>query len=462
MKNRTIIIAVISVIVIATVLLVGKKKGWIGSPDAEKVTTAKVEKRDITETVSASGKIEPETEVNISPDVAGKIISLPVEEGDKVEKGQLLVKINPDIYVSTVQRLEASLNTAKANLANSRARLQQAQAQFENAKASFDRNKSLFEQKTISQSDYDAAVSAFETAKGEVDAANQTIKASEYNVKSSEAALQEAQENLGKTTIYSPVTGTISKLNFEEGETVVGTQQMMGSEIMTIANLNEMEVDVDVNENDIIRVGMGDSAIIEVDAYLGKKFKGLVTSIANSAQVSGTAMDEVTNFEVKIRILKESYKDVVSEKQAELSPFRPGMSASVEIETKTKKGVLSVPIQAVTTRDLKKMEENNKKPKKVRDEEDAGEGNERGFEKAEENKSEEKVEECVFTLKDGKAVRKVVKTGIQDSDFIEISSGLDEGEEVITGPYSAVSKFLKDGEAVEVVTEYELYKSMEK
>lgn len=461
--NKKLIFALIGAAIVAVLLIVAKKKGWIGQPDAKKVTVEKVEKRDITETVTASGKIQPEAEVTISPDVAGKIIELPVKEGDKVNEGQLLVKINPDIYEATVKRLEASLNTAKANLSNSQARLQQVKAQFDNAEASYNRNKQLYEEKTISKSDYDAALSSFKTADGEVDAAIQSVRAAEFNVKSAEAGLQEAKDNLSKATIYSPVSGTISKLNFEVGETVVGTQQMMGSEIMTIANLNEMEVQVEVNENDIIRVGFGDSVLIEVDAYLDREFKGIVTSIANSANITGTSLDEVTNFEVKIRMIKESYADINNEKQPGFSPFRPGMSASVEIQTKTVRNALSVPLQAVTTRDAKLMEKDEKEKGKrkgpPKDEDESEEGPE--FEETEDKSTgKEKIEECVFVLKNGKAIKRVVTTGIQNTEFIAVETGLEEGEEVITGPYSLVSKILKDGDEVQQVSERVLYESM--
>lgn len=459
--NKKLIIGLTLGLLLVVALIVAKKKGWIGPPIGTKVTTEKVQQRTITETVTASGKIQPETEVAISPDVAGKIIALPVKEGDKVEKGQLLVKINPDIYVATVERLEATLNTSKANLANSQARLEQVKAQFENAKQSFDRNKKLYEQKTISQADYDAAVSSFKTAEAEVKAAEESINAAEFNVKSAAAALQEARDNMSRTTIYSPVDGTISKLNFEVGETVVGTQQMMGSELMTIANLNEMEVQVEVNENDIIRVGLGDSVDIEVDAYYERKFKGVVTSIANSAKVSGMSLDEVTNFEVKIRVVKESYADLENEKQPGMSPFRPGMSASVEIRTKTVENALSAPLQAVTTRDLNKDKEDDKKKDKKRG---SSKEDDEHFEEANDSKKEkkEKIEECVFVNVGGKAVRKVVKTGIQNSEHIEVLEGLENGDEIITGPYTVVSKQLEEGDVIEVVTEDELYKGFGK
>lgn len=456
-NNRLLIIAAVTTVILILLLVIGKKQGWWGKSDAAEVSIEKVTKRTIVETVAASGKVQPETEVKISPDVPGEIIELTVKEGDKVTAGQLLVKINPDIQQSTVERLEAAVNTAKANLANAKSRKAQVDAQFTNAKALYDRNKKLYEQKVISDSEYDAALSAYEVAKNEVEAAKQNVNAADFNVKSSNAALQEAQKNLTRTTIFSPVNGTISKLSVEKGERVVGTSQMPGTEIMTIANLNEMEVNVDVNENDIVRVGMGDSADIEVDAYIGRKFRGVVTSIANSANVSGALVDQVTNFEVKIRILQDSYKDLVNEKQPLLSPFRPGMSATVEIRTKIAGNILSVPIQAVTSRTAKDSLEAESSDKK--DMEDDGEmrsGNEDRDRKAL-TESKEEIKECVFVHENGKAKLVYVKTGIQDNNHIEITSGLQENTEVITAPYSQVSKLLKNGAEVIVVEEKELY-----
>jgi HlyD family secretion protein len=453
-NNKLLIIAGIATVILIIALVIAKKQGWVGESNAAEVSIEKVTKRTIVETVAASGKVQPEAEVKISPDVPGEIIELTVKEGDKVKKGQLLVRIDPDIQQSTVERLEAGLNTTKANLANARSRMAQVESQFTNAKALFDRNKKLYDQKVISDSEYDAALSAYEVARNEVEAAKENVNAADYNVKSSQAALQEAKKNLTRTTIFSPVNGTISKLSVEKGERVVGTSQMAGTEIMTIANLNEMEVNVDVNENDIVRVGVGDSADIEVDAYIGRKFRGVVTSIANSANVTGALVDQVTNFEVKIRILQESYKDLVNEKQPKLSPFRPGMSATVEIRTKTAKDILSIPIQAVTSRtagDTLDAEEEKFKKQEFAD------AKEEMTEKKIVTEVKEEVKECVFVLENGKAKLVYVKTGIQDNNHIEIISGLEENAQVITAPYSQVSKLLKDKDEVQVVDEKELY-----
>ncbi len=456
-NNKLLIIAGIATVIIIIALIIGKKQGWIGKSDTTEVSIEKVTKRTIVETVAASGKVQPEAEVKISPDVPGEIIELTVKEGDKVIAGQLLLRIDPDIQQSTVERLEAGLNTSKATLANAKSRKAQVDAQYTNAKALYERNKKLFEQKVISEQEYDAATSSYEVAKNEVEAAKQNVNGADFSVKSAQAALQEAKKNLTKTTIFSPVSGTISKLSVEKGERVVGTSQMAGTEIMTIANLNEMEVNVDVNENDIVRVGVGDSADIEVDAYIGRKFRGVVTSIANSANVSGALVDQVTNFEVKIRILQESYKDLVNEKQPLLSPFRPGMSATVEIRTKTSKDILSVPIQAVTSRSANDtlMPEEKKEKKKFKEKEFADATEE--SEKKTVAETEVEVKECVFVLENGKAKLVYVKTGIQDNNYIEIISGLQENTEVITAPYSQVSKLLKAEDEVQVVDEKELY-----
>jgi len=324
--------------------------------------------------------------------------------------------------------------------------LSQVKAQFINSKATFERNEALWKQKVISQSEYDAALAAFEVAKEEVSAAEESYKAAQYNVGSTYAALKEAKENLTKTNIFSPVDGTISKLSIELGERVVGTSQFAGTEIMRIANLNEMEVDVDVNENDIVRVKKGDTAIIEVDAYLNRKFKGIVTEIANSAEVSGISADQVTNFSVKIRILQESYKDLIKPDKPELSPFRPGMSATVEIQTKTVYNVLSIPIQAVTVREDSNNVDNINETK---------EKNTNTVTEKKKNESQEK--EIVFIYVDNKAKIKEVKTGIQDNMYIHIVSGLDENNEVITAPYIAITKTLKNDATVKKVDKKTLF-----
>ena len=461
-NNRILLLLAAIVIVLLIAVFVGKQKGLIGEKTALKVATENVSIRNIVETVSASGKIQSESEVIISPDVAGEIMELPVKEGDRVKKGQLLVKIDPDIQQSNVERLEAGLNTSKANLANAQSRKAQSDARLTNSTANFERVKKLYEDKVIAQSEYDATISEFEVAKSDVEAAKQSVQASRYSVKSAEAGLKEAQKNLTRTEIYSPVTGTISKLNYEKGERVVGTSQMQGSEIMKIADLNEMEVLVEVNENDIIRVGLGDTCDIEVDAYLGKDFKGIVTNIANSAMSSGMGTDQITNFEVKVRVLRNSYEGLANEKQPDQSPFRPGMSATVDIRTKQVKDVLVVPIQAVTTRSGAELSEDaeENKPRRNRGKKLEGSEGEEGVTEDLKATSGEPVE-IVFVVADGKAVAVKVETGIQDNEYIEVKTGLDDSQQVVTAPYRAISKKLKPGDEIEIVTKEDLYSSSE-
>ena len=366
-------------------IFIATQIGWISSEDPISVKTELVEKRDIIETVSASGKIQPETEVKISPDDSGEIVSLYVMEGDKVEKGDLLLKIKPDTYQSMLERSQASLNTSKSAL-------EKAIAQLSESESNFSRNKILFENGTISRSEFEKIEASYKVAV-------LSVEDGEYMVSSAEASLREAQENLNKTNIYAPISGTISRLNIELGERVVGTAQMAGTELLRLANLNLMEVAVEVNENDINSVSLNDTALIEVDAYLGNIYKGIVSEIANSANVMGVSADQVTNFEVKVRILDE-----VS--------FRPGMTATVDIQTERAYAVLSLPIQAVTTR---------KDTANIQD----------------------KVE-CVFAFEENNANFIKVETGIQNDEFIQIISGLEEGQDIIIGPYSAVSRLLED------------------
>lgn len=456
MNNRRIlVILAIAAVALVIAAVVAKKKGLVGSVPATRVTTELAGLHDITETVSASGRIQSEVAVNISPDVAGEIIELPVKEGDRVTVGQLLVRIDPDIQQSNVERLQASLNTSKANLANSQSRLTQAEARLVNSRALFERTEKLFNDKVVAQQDMDAARSEYDVATSEVEASRQSVEANRYTVKSAEAALREAQKQLTRTEIYSPVDGTVSKLSFEKGERVVGTSQMAGSEIMTISNLNEMEVQVQVNENDIIRVGLGDSCDIEVDAYLGEVFKGVVTSIANSAKGDAMGTDQVTNFEVKVRLLRDSYTHLENTKQPGLSPFRPGMSATVDIKTRTVKDALAVPVQAVTTRSASELDAGDEASGTL--ERRRGQDPNRLPDPAAEVTIAKDAVEVVFIRKGGTAVMRQVKTGIQNSQFIEILEGIGKGEEVITAPYRAISKKLKNGDPVQVVTQDELF-----
>jgi HlyD family secretion protein len=430
--------------ILLAVILIGAIGMWLSNknkkPEGLEVEIEKVETKTIREMVGASGKVFPETEVKISSDVSGEIVELYVEEGDSVKVGQVLAKIDPDTYVSTVQRGNAALNSAKAQLENSKsgiesskAAIEQIEVQIDNARINHERNEKLYEDGVISKVDFDQTFTALKqleanlrAAEANLASAKQSAKSAEYSVESSRATLQEFTTSLNRTTIVSPTSGVVSLLNVEKGERVVGTIQMAGTEMLRIANLNAMEAQVDVSENDILRVKLGDTATVEVDAYLDRKFKGVVSEIANSASNQGAlTSDQVTNFVVKIQIDPNSYADLI--KNSQRYAFRPGMSASVEINTQTERDVVSVPIQAVTTRP--------KDEDKDSDDDDL---------------DEEDLIEVVF-VKDADSVNMVeVRTGIQDDDFIHILSGLEEGTEVVKGPYSIVSKKLKQGKAIKV------------
>ena len=465
MKRKYIYwIAGIIVIIIAIVVFAKKK----GSGNESKVFTDVVYIQDITESVSANGKIQPETNVKISSEISGEIIELHVVEGQNVNKGDLLVKINPDLYISSLNRSEAALNSAKADLGNAKARLLQSESNLKNSKRIYERNKALFDQGAISEADYDNRKTEYDQAVAEVEAQVETVKAAEYRIKSSAATRNEALDNLKRTTIYAPENGTVSGLEVEKGERVVGTGQMAGTHMMDIAQMDVMEVNVDVNESDIVRVSMGDTALIEVDAYINRKFKGVVTEIANAASGNSTlSMDQVTNFEVKIRILSSSYTDILNEN---VSPFKPGMSATVDIQTQTVKMVMAIPIEAVSTREdtsstAKSYDKYRKKGKRNKDADNEEEGDDES--KTKKSKSFNDVDEpesftIVFVADNGKAKIKVVKTGIQDDRFIEVKSGLDEEDEVITGPYDQVSRKLTNGTSIEISSKEDFYSGDDK
>ncbi len=437
MKNKIYYIIGGAVLVLLVIAVIGKKSGWFGKEKGLKVNCVKAEKRTLIETVSANGRIQPEKEVKISSDVSGEIMELYVKEGDSVFVGKLLAKIDPELYLSSLDRSEASLNNTKANLASTRARLLQAQAKFNEIENAFKRNQKMHAQQLISEAEFESAKSAFENAKAEVEAGKQNIIAAEFSVKSFNAALSEAKKNLSRTNIYSPVNGIVSKLSVEKGERVVGTSQMAGTEMMRIANLNQMQVNVDVNENDIVKVGIGDTVKIDVDAYPGRKFTGLVREVANSATTNAaTTSDQVTNFIVKISILNSSYADLKAQFGKRKSVFRPGMSASVDIETSKITDALSVPIEAVTVRNNKEVDSTQ-------------------------TDGPDKEVEVVFTNNNAKAVVKQVKTGIQDDKYIQIINGIDTTDEIIAGPYNVVSKLLKKGDQIQKVSKEELFEVKE-
>ncbi|MEX0987151.1 MAG: efflux RND transporter periplasmic adaptor subunit [Bacteroidales bacterium] len=430
-SKKLLIILSASAVVLLLFFGIGMKKGWFGQEPYILVAVETVSVRNITEVITANGKIQPETEVKISPDVSGEIVELAIKEGDKVQKGQFLLKIKPENYIMIRNRTEASLN-------NARAREKQAEAQLQMRKLDYNRSKQLFSQQAISESEFEQSETNYFSAQAEKEAAS-------FSVESSMAALQEAEENLVKTSIYAPMSGTVSALNVELGERVVGTELMSGTEILRLADLNMMEVEVEVNENDIVRVTFMDTAIIEVDAYLDTKFKGVVTVIPVSANVTGITTDQVTNFNVKIRLLPESYQHKVSETNK--YPLRPGMSATADIQTEVRKNVMAIPIQAVTTRVVDPREEEDN----ASQEEDAT-----AIKSADKDNNKEK-ETVVFIAIEGKAVMKPVKTGIQDNSYIEILEGLGPEDEVVIAPYSAISNQLNNDSNIEIVPADRLY-----
>ena len=430
-KRVWLLISIVVVVTVVTVLAI--KKG--NNSKSTKVATEFVELRKIVETVSANGKIQPAKDIKISPFISGEVVELYVKEGEFVEKGYKLARIDPEIYLRAYEKTEASLKTSQANQANSNARLSQSKAQFVKSELDFKRSKTLWDKKVISDSDFETAKSNYDVSKADVAAAKESYKSSQFQVSSARASLKEAKENLNRTTIYAPNDGTVSKLSVDVGERVTGASTFSaGTEIMRIADLDILEVNVEVNENDIVRVNLLDTAIIEVDAYLNRDFKGLVTEIATSANTVGVSADQVTNFDVKIKMLKPSYEDLIRTDAAISSPFRPGMSATVEIETETAVNIKTIAIQAVTTR--ADTSGRVKTAKEKREEERLS--SEKGV-----AKSNDKIEEYVFLLEDGKAKLIKVKTGIQDNKYIEVTEGLKDGDEVIVAPYRSVSKTLE-------------------
>lgn len=437
MKLKHILIAVA---VLIALLAVAKFTGLIGGEKIEKVTLEKAESRKVTETVTASGKIQPETEVKLSSEVSGEVVELLVKEGDVVKKGQLLFKVRPDILKSGYDRASASYNSQRASVGSAEQQLKQSQGTFANEEGIYKRNVELFKKKVISVAEFDAAKAAYSTAKTSLEGAKQSLIAAKFNLAQSGANVQEASANLAKATTYAPVDGVISKLSVELGDRILGTAQFAGTEIMRISNLNSMEVNVDVNENDINRVNVGDSAAIEVDAFADKKFKGVVTEIASSSKDVGTAtttVDQVTNFVVKVRIAADSYVDVKGGAKDLPSPFRPGLSATVDIESSSVNS-LSVPIQSVFTKDNSKADKENTDKQKSK-------------------LNDKTVKQYVFVYEKGTVKQVEVTTGIQNDQYIQIKSGLKVGVEVVSGPYSAIQNKLKDGVKVEKTTKDQLF-----
>ena len=433
-SNKTLYILLGAVVILIVVVVVGKSAGFIGKKKEIEVSLAEVQKETIVEKVSASGTIKPVYEVKLSPDVSGEIIQLTIEEGDSVTAGDLLVKIRPDNFVNALERALANYNTQRANLASSKASLARSEATYARLTDEYKRSKKLHDEKVISDAEWQLSEQNFKIGQNDLESARQNVKASEFVVLSTKASVDDAEENLRLTNVYAPTTGTVSKLLVEQGERVVGTQQFSGTEMIRIADLNKMEVRVDVNENDIIRISIGDTAIIEVDSYnyLEKKFKGVVTQIANTANENISA-DAVTEFEVRVRILNSSFQDLIDEGRK--TPFRPGMTASVEIITNRKEDIIAVPLAAVTTRKQSEIDQDSTATEKP----------ERKSSSA--YKDDEK-KEIVFVFEDGVGKIRLVKTGISDYDNIEIIEGIEEGEKVISGPFLAVSRRLKNNDNV--------------
>lgn len=433
---------------VVVLLIVAKKQNRnITEISAEEATN-----RTIIETVAANGKIQPALEVKISPYISGEVVSLFVREGDFVNKGDILAKIDPTIYLSNLEQVEANVNSTRANMANARARVAQAEAQFLKTKLDYDRNEKLWNQQVISDADWDGVKSLYKVGSAELEAAQESYKATQFQVQNSEAALKEARENLNRTSIYAPNDGTVSKLNVEAGERVTGASQFSaGTEIMRIANLDQMQVKVEVSENDIPRVKLNDSCLIEVDAYLNRKFVGIVAEIATSANTLGVSTDQVTNFDVRIMMSKDSYLDLINESNNIASPFRPGMSATVEIQTRKLKDVVAVPIQAVTTRADTTSGRRFGKNKSSVDSKDS-----------ETESKSEVIPEYVFVLEGDKVKLQQVKTGIQDNTWIQVTEGIEVGIVVVTGPYRAVSKGLKNGDLVKKVDKDKLFEGEKK
>ena len=420
MKNKVLLIIGSLIGLTILVALIGRNLGWIGGvkPIEVEIIFAKMGK--ITELVTASGEIQPEVEVRVSPEVPGEIIELNIMEGDFVDEGKLLVKNRPENFNNALERPKANYNQVRAKLSSSKSNLSRSEAQYLRAQLEFNRQKSLFEQNVISDSEYEIAETNFKVAKQDLESSGQSVRASEYVVKSAKATVDESEENLRKTSIVAPMTGTVSLLSVELGERVVGTSQMAGTELLRIADLSVMEVRVDVNENDIVRVEIGDTTNIDVDAYntFDKIFKGVVTEIASTANPKPSP-DAVTEFKVKIRVINESFRDLV-EKEGIKNPFKPGMTASVEIITQEKENILLVPISSVTTKTEK------------------------------DSLGDEKIKQVVFIQDGNKAKMIEVETGISDFENIEIISELKENDKVISGPYIAISQKLKDGNVINV------------
>jgi HlyD family secretion protein len=448
LKWILIVVGAIVVIVLLVSVLGGKGN------DGEKVSTEKVVKRTIVETVTASGQIYPEVQVKITPDIAGEVTELNVQEGDSVRRGQVLARVFADIYALDRDAASSQVNQSQATVANSEAALEAQKATLNQAQQVYDRNKQLYDQKVISKSELEQYETSLRSAQANYNAQQQNIKSLRANVQAAQTGLTKANKDLGRATLVAPMNGVISSLKIKKGERVAGNNFNVGTEMMTVADMSVLEARVNVGENDIVKVSIGDSADIEVDAYNNRKFKGIVTQIASSTttSTSGTTND-VTNYEVRIRLDPISYRDLIDPSKPKKFPFRPGMNANAEIKTMRKNNVVAVPITAVNARvkgSDKNMEDQKKEAEKNRNQEDPNSETV--------TVDSDEMEEVVFVLQPDKTVKKVVvRSGIQDINNIEILSGLRGGEEVVTGPYNAISKTLKDGMKVTVVPKDKLF-----
>lgn len=462
--NKKLLWIIISLVLLVVLLIVLKKTGVIGKDEGTKVSAEKVTRKDITEIVTASGKVYPEIEVNISPDVSGEITELSVQEGDSVKKGQVLARIYADIYATQRDQAAAQVAGQQSLVSNSEAQLAALKSALELAKLTYDRQKQLLSGKVISKAEFEQAQNTLNTAQANYDAAQQSIRSNQAQVRSAAANLAKANKDLSRTELISPMEGVVSLLNVKKGERVVGNSMMAGTEMMRIADISIFEIRVEVGENDVQKINIGDTAVIEVDAYNNRKFKGLVTQIASSQKGAATQTSsavatstDVTNYEVRVRILRDSYADLIDPSKPRKFPFRPGMSASADIQTRTNHNVIVVPINAVTTRDkndtattatkAKGGDTKTVSPPPSSDNANSGSGG-----------SSDNMLEVVFVLQKDNTVKLLpVKTGIQDINNIEIIEGLKEGDEVITGPYTIVSKTLKTGTKVKVVPKEQLF-----
>jgi HlyD family secretion protein len=443
------------VLVIVVIGLVGlKSAGVIGKEEGLKVATEKVELRTITETVNASGKVYPEIEVKVSPDISGEIVELQVKEGDSVRKGQVLAKIYADIYSTQRNQAAAEVSRQQAMVDNSKAQLASLESALKLAEATFNRQKQLLAEKVISTAEFEQAQNTLQTAQANLNAAKQNIRSGEAGIAGSRASLERANKDLSRTAVLAPMSGVVSLLNVKAGERVVGNSMMAGTEMMRIADMSIIEVQVEVGENDIPKVKLGDSALVEIDAYNNRKFKGLVTQIASSNTTASSAAvtsNDVTNYKVHIRLLRESYNDLFDPARPRSFPFRPGMNASADIQTRTKANVIAANINAVTTRE-------KGTDKVVGNDKDKEDKDKEGGRQEESKSTSTDLDEVVFVLqKDGTVKKFVVKTGIQDISNIEVTQGLKVGDEIVVSPYNIISKTLKDGTKVKVVPKDKLF-----